>query len=216
MRSAIAFAQLTSARGRCKVVVIFPADRMNPVAANALLKTLEEPPGLARFVTLNQAPRNRCHQQCAVDASLCISPVPEKDVASRWLIAQGVDEPEVVLSVAGGQPLEALAWIRDGVDASTLSNLPLRVMAGMRARSQTGRCRVSSTRCRSSAMTNRNAGRRADSLFSSPVDGAGANVPALHDWARALAGARSPCRASTECWPVDRIARIAGSISLRG
>jgi DNA polymerase-3 subunit delta' len=130
VRSAIAFAQLTSARGRCKVIVIFPADRMNTVSANALLKTLEEPPGMARFVLGTEAAqalpptvRSRCQP-------LHLS-VPASDVALQWLLAQGVvDEPDVILSVAGGQPLEALAWIRDGVDASTLATLPARVLAG--------------------------------------------------------------------------------------
>lgn len=49
VRDLLAFAQATSARGRAKVVVIFPAEALNGVAANALLKTLEEPSGLLRF-----------------------------------------------------------------------------------------------------------------------------------------------------------------------
>jgi DNA polymerase III subunit delta' len=129
VRSAIAFAQLTSARGRCKVLVVFPADRMNTVAANAVLKTLEEPPGFARFVLATEAPqalpqtvRSRCQPLHL--------PVPAREVALQWLIAQGVDEPDQVLSVAGGQPLEALAWIRDGIDVSTLADLPTRVWSG--------------------------------------------------------------------------------------
>ena len=129
MRSAIAFAQLTSARGRCKVIVVFPADRMNAVAANALLKTLEEPPGTARFVlatgaaqSLPPTVRSRCQ-------ALHL-PVPVRDVALQWLADQGVDRPETILSVAGGQPLEALAWMQDGVNPSTLASLPARVFAG--------------------------------------------------------------------------------------
>ena len=35
---------MTAHRGRAKVAVIYPAELMNPAAANALLKTLEEPP----------------------------------------------------------------------------------------------------------------------------------------------------------------------------
>ncbi len=129
VRSAIAFAQLTSARGRCKVIVIFPADRMNAVAANALLKTLEEPPGTARFVLATGASqslpptiRSRCQA--------LYLPVPVRDVALQWLTEQGVDRPETILSVTGGQPLEALAWMQDGVDPSTLASLPARVLAG--------------------------------------------------------------------------------------
>ncbi|RYY91365.1 MAG: DNA polymerase III subunit delta', partial [Comamonadaceae bacterium] len=43
MRDAVGFAQRTSARGRGKVVLVYPAERMNTITANALLKTLEEP-----------------------------------------------------------------------------------------------------------------------------------------------------------------------------
>ncbi|HZE90255.1 MAG TPA: DNA polymerase III subunit delta', partial [Rhizobacter sp.] len=44
VRKAVGFAQSTSARGRAKVVLVHPAERMNAIAANTLLKTLEEPP----------------------------------------------------------------------------------------------------------------------------------------------------------------------------
>ena len=67
IRAAIAFATTTSARGRGKVVVVHPAERMNAVAANAFLKTLEEPAGDARFLLCSAAPdsllptiRSRC------------------------------------------------------------------------------------------------------------------------------------------------------------
>ena len=45
MRDAVEFAQRTSGRGRGKAVLVYPAERMNAITANALLKTLEEPPG---------------------------------------------------------------------------------------------------------------------------------------------------------------------------
>jgi DNA polymerase III subunit delta' len=38
VRNLLSFAQATSARGKAKVVVIFPAEALNGVAANALLK----------------------------------------------------------------------------------------------------------------------------------------------------------------------------------
>ncbi len=50
VRALIDFVQLTSHRQRAKVAVIAPAERLNAAAANALLKTLEEPPPLTYFV----------------------------------------------------------------------------------------------------------------------------------------------------------------------
>ena len=67
VRGAVAFAQTTPAREAGKVVVLHPAERMNGIAANALLKTLEEPAGSARFILSCSAPeallptiRSRC------------------------------------------------------------------------------------------------------------------------------------------------------------
>lgn len=57
----------TSHRGRAKVALIYPADALNPAAANALLKTLEEPPlgvqfllGAHRIDALLPTIRSRC------------------------------------------------------------------------------------------------------------------------------------------------------------
>lgn len=129
VRAAIAFAQLTSARGRCKVVVLHPAERLNAVAANALLKTLEEPPGDARFVlatgdpqALHATVRSRCQP-----LHLALPPV---EGALAWLRAQGVDTPELLLAVAGSQPLEALAAWTEGITAQALEQLPQAVRAG--------------------------------------------------------------------------------------
>jgi DNA polymerase III subunit delta' len=129
VRAAVAFAQITSARGRCKVVVVYPAERMNEVAANALLKTLEEPPGVARFVLACAEPdallatiRSRCQ---AVPMRL-----PPTDVAVRWLAQRGVVEPAVLLAAAGGQPQEALEWVDQGVDAALWTRLPALVQRG--------------------------------------------------------------------------------------
>src|SRR5690606_18435876 len=74
-------------RGGCKVVRIDPADAMNVAAANALLKTLEEPGTGTRFLLVTHRPdalaatiRSRC---LAIALSL---PMPE--VAVDWLVAQ--------------------------------------------------------------------------------------------------------------------------------
>lgn len=129
VRAAVAFAQTTSARGRAKVLVIHPAERMNGIAANALLKTLEEPPGAARFVLSCSAPdallptvRSRC-QAVAL-------PLPETAAALAWLATRGVARPDILLAAAGGQPLEALVWSEQGVDADGWLRLPARIATG--------------------------------------------------------------------------------------
>jgi DNA polymerase-3 subunit delta' len=128
-RMAVAFAQSTSARGRGKVVVLHPAERLNAISANTLLKTLEEPPGDARFVLCSAARdallptiRSRCQ-----DVSL---PLPPATVASAWLAERGVLQPEIMLRAAGGQPLEALEWAGQGLDAALWLRVPGLVARG--------------------------------------------------------------------------------------
>jgi DNA polymerase III subunit delta' len=50
VRAAIAFANQTRSRARPKVIVIHPAERLQPIAASALLKLLEEPQGGLRLI----------------------------------------------------------------------------------------------------------------------------------------------------------------------
>lgn len=68
VRDMISRMQRTSATGR-RVAIVDPADAMNPAAANALLKTLEEPPAGTVMFLLSVAPgrllptiRSRCRQ----------------------------------------------------------------------------------------------------------------------------------------------------------
>ena len=129
VREVMAFAQTTASRGRGKVVVVHPAERMNAIAANALLKTLEEPPGDARFVLTCAAPdallptiRSRCQA-----VPLIAPPTPQ---AAQWLAGKGVDGALVLLSATGGQPMEALEWFQQGVDADTWLRVPALVSSG--------------------------------------------------------------------------------------
>jgi DNA polymerase-3 subunit delta' len=129
VRTLVAFAQTTTARGRGKVAIVHPAERMNAIAANTLLKTLEEPPGEMRFVLATAAPdallptvRSRC-QAIAVD-------LPEPRVAVAWLAEQGVQRPEVALAAAGGAPVDALDAVGDGLDAALWLRIPELVQRG--------------------------------------------------------------------------------------
>jgi DNA polymerase-3 subunit delta' len=108
IRALIGWAQLTSHRGRAKVAVIVPAESMHHAAANALLKTLEEPPPATYLVLVAHQPgrvpatlRSRCRRMSA--------PRPEPAIAEAWLERQGVASPQLALAQAGGAPLSALA-----------------------------------------------------------------------------------------------------------
>lgn len=129
IRAALDFSELTTGRGGSKVVVVFPAERMNTVSANALLKTLEEPPGAMRFVlgcgdaaALLPTIRSRCQ---AVRLGL-----PPPQAAADWLAGQGLAEAEVLLAAAGGQPQLALERAAEGLDAETWRRIPQWVAAG--------------------------------------------------------------------------------------
>lgn len=123
VRAALDFSELTAARARHKVIVVHPAEALNPIAANALLKTLEEPPGAMRFVltsgdaqALLPTLRSRC-QGVALR-------LPPRGEALAWLSGQGVSEPDTVLDASGGQPLRALELVRAGLDARAWQQFP--------------------------------------------------------------------------------------------
>lgn len=129
VRAMLGFAQATSARGRAKVVLLHPAEALNTVAANALLKTLEEPAGQLRFVLSCASPesllptiRSRCQPLPLA--------LPPQALALAWLREQGVDQPEVLLNAAGGRPQEARDWAEAGLKAAAWLALPGRVARG--------------------------------------------------------------------------------------
>jgi DNA polymerase-3 subunit delta' len=129
VRAAIAFATTTSARGRGKFVVVHPAERMNEVAASAFLKTLEEPPGDARFLLCSAAAdallptiRSRCQHVPLT--------VPDAAQATAWLEQQGIVDAAVLLAASGGHPQDAVELAARGVDAVLWLALPRSVARG--------------------------------------------------------------------------------------
>ncbi|MFZ3125330.1 MAG: DNA polymerase III subunit delta', partial [Acidovorax sp.] len=115
MRDAVEFAQRTSARGRGKAVLVYPAEQMNPITANALLKTLEEPPGDVRFVLASEA----AHQLLPTIRSRCLGHAmvwPAEADMLQWLAGQGIEPAAAAayLRSAGGRPDDALALARSG------------------------------------------------------------------------------------------------------
>ena len=131
MRETIEFAQRSSGRGRGKAVLVYPAERMNAVTANALLKTLEEPPGDTRFVLATDA----AHQLLPTIRSRCLTHTlnwPEPAEALAWLAGQGVqgDEGAALWRASGGRPAEALALAQGKNAARHWAELPRALAQG--------------------------------------------------------------------------------------
>ncbi len=104
---------MASQFGGWQVAVLDPADAMNAAAANALLKTLEEPSPQTLLALLADAPwrlpqtiRSRCQR---IEFQL-----PATAPAIAWLQEQGVREAEAALAAAGGNPGLARDWAQDG------------------------------------------------------------------------------------------------------
>lgn len=119
VRDLAARSTLAAGDGGYRVFVIDPADAMNRAAANALLKTLEEPVAHTVLILVSSHPdrlmptiRSRCQV-------LRFAPPPTAAVR-RWLAAHAQGEDvEGLLAVCGGAPLRALQARDEGwLDAS--------------------------------------------------------------------------------------------------
>lgn len=113
VRELIDFAHVTAQQGGYRVVFLYPAEALNLSAANALLKTLEEPGeqtllllGSHTLATLPATIRSRCQ--------LIELPMPAPEQALTWLRAGGADESAATraLDAAFGAPLLAQAYLR--------------------------------------------------------------------------------------------------------
>lgn len=120
VRSLVGRTTLTTQAQGSRVFIIEPADAMNRNAANALLKTLEEPGASSVLVLVSAAP----HRLPATIRSRCqllqFRPV-SKTVAAQWLEQQSLSGPEgeplgdgarqydALLALAAGAPLTALS-----------------------------------------------------------------------------------------------------------
>jgi DNA polymerase III subunit delta' len=106
IRELIDFALLSSHRGGAKIAIIAPADALNAAAANALLKTLEEPPPGTFLILVSSQPA----RLPATIVSRCRRlplPKPDATMAAVWLAQQNVPDAGLLLAQAGGAPLRA-------------------------------------------------------------------------------------------------------------
>ncbi len=103
------FVYLSAHQQSDRLVLIHPAEAMNPAAANALLKKLEEPPPNVIFILVTNdvsallaTIRSRCQQ--------IVMPLPDRQLAKDWLKKQGVEHVEVRLAMSGYAPLLAMQF----------------------------------------------------------------------------------------------------------
>jgi DNA polymerase-3 subunit delta' len=121
IRALADFLGIASYRGGFRVVVLAPAEAMNAIAANTLLKMLEEPPQSTVFVLVADA----LDDVLATIRSRCVLvhvPLPDAGACLRWLDEQGVADAAAALALASGAPLAALtASGPDALDAEVAS-----------------------------------------------------------------------------------------------
>lgn len=104
---------MASQFGGWQIASIDPADAMNAAAANALLKTLEEPAPQTLLLLVADAPwrlpqtiRSRCQR---IEFQL-----PPRDEALAWLATEGVADAVAALDAANGNPGLARRWAEEG------------------------------------------------------------------------------------------------------
>jgi len=119
VRSLISSLQLTTTISVRKVALIYPAEALNRSASNALLKTLEEPPGDTVILLVSDDPgrltatiRSRCQN--------LLVRLPDRAVALEWLLSAGdydAEDARAALVAAAGSPLKAQQMLEDGSTA---------------------------------------------------------------------------------------------------
>jgi len=179
------FFGLSAADGGWRVAVVDAADEMNPAAANALLKMLEEPPERAMLLLVAQAPgrllptiRSRCR-------TLDLAPLAPDDLARALADAGAGAPPDAgpLAALSGGAPGAALRLADQ--DAPALYAR----MAGLLAQAP------GMDRGALIALADQAAGRDAQARYALLLD---LTVTLLQRLARAGAGAGGPAAAPAE------------------
>jgi len=104
VRELIAQTGLKAFEAKWKVFVIVEADRMNVEAQNAVLKTLEEPPGRSVLILISSNPAGLLPTIVSRCQEICFLPIPSDELESAieetW--GPGPEEARLVASLACG------------------------------------------------------------------------------------------------------------------
>jgi DNA polymerase-3 subunit delta' len=111
IREVSEFINQTSLQGDMRFVVIHPANNMNANAANALLKTLEEPAPEAMLILISDQSAHLPATILSRCQHIHFSKPPHAQ-ALTWLSSQGteIENPDLLLRLANGAPLTALQY----------------------------------------------------------------------------------------------------------
>jgi len=115
IRALADFMNVSTHRHGLRVVLLYPAEALNAPAANALLKTLEEPPPDTVFLLVTHNPDRLLPTILSRCRKFALA-LPERDTALDWLRQQGVAaaDAESWLAEQGGAPLAARALAESG------------------------------------------------------------------------------------------------------
>lgn len=101
---------------RRRLVILDPADAMGQEAANALLKTLEEPPSATGFILITSAVSRLLPTVRSRSQRVRFAPVPVAQLVP-WLEARGVSDAPALARLADGCPGRALSLLEGEVSA---------------------------------------------------------------------------------------------------
>ncbi len=99
-----------------RVLVLYPAEALNVISANTVLKILEEPPAATVFLLVSDTPDRLLPTLLSRCRRLPLG-LPDRAHSLAWLQAEGVDDAEAWLAAASGAPLRARV-LHDTMDAA--------------------------------------------------------------------------------------------------
>jgi len=115
IRDANEFIYQSALQGEYRIIIIHPANSMNTNAANALLKTLEEPSSGAVIILISDS-FSRLPATILSRCQRILFPRPHQTQALQWLqseLANPATDPALLLKLAHGAPLAALKLVQE-------------------------------------------------------------------------------------------------------
>lgn len=106
IRTLADFMNVSTHRSGMRVVLLYPAEALNTTAANALLKTLEEPPPDTMFLLVCNRPDRLLPTVLSRCRKFALA-LPSRAAGLAWLKQQNIGDAGVWLAEQGGAPLAA-------------------------------------------------------------------------------------------------------------